>query len=72
MAEVEIMGCYLGGLPCDGIDQVLISDLGPIDYTDSVRTLVANPVGGTWSGASSDGTFDSGGRSWNVFGHLYI
>ncbi|MGS0526930.1 galactose-binding domain-containing protein [Zobellia nedashkovskayae] len=60
MAEVEIMGCYLGGLPCDGIDQVLISDLGPIDYTDSVQTLVANPVGGTWSGASSDGTFDPG------------
>ncbi|MGS0526928.1 Ig-like domain-containing protein [Zobellia nedashkovskayae] len=57
---------------CDGVAPIAINASGPFLTSNSVQTLVANPVGGTWSGASSDGTFDSRCRSWNIFGHLYI
>jgi hypothetical protein len=58
MAEVEVMGCFLQASPCDGVAAVTIDGSGPYLDTDTVQSLVGNPVGGTWSGASTDGTFD--------------
>ena len=58
MAEVEVMGCPSSPSPCDGEPPVTITPSGPFLDTDPVQTLVGSPVGGTWSGASTDGTFD--------------
>uniref|UniRef100_UPI0011EFEAAB galactose-binding domain-containing protein n=1 Tax=Pareuzebyella sediminis TaxID=2607998 RepID=UPI0011EFEAAB len=60
MAEVEVMGCFLQASPCDGAEPVAISPVGPFLDTDPVQALTGSPVGGTWSGASTDGTFDPG------------
>jgi uncharacterized repeat protein (TIGR03806 family) len=58
MAEVEVMGCFLQASPCDGVTPPQITAAGPFLDTDGVQQLAATPAGGTWSGASSDGTFD--------------
>ena len=58
IAEVEVMGCLTEPLPCTGQPAVSIDSSGPYLDTDGVQTLTASPSGGTWSGASTDGTFD--------------
>ncbi|MDT0622982.1 hypothetical protein, partial [Croceitalea vernalis] len=44
--------------PCDGVTPPTIDAVGPLFTTDAVVNLVGNPAGGTWGGASTDGTFD--------------
>ncbi len=58
VSEVEILGCFLQASPCDGVASVVLNEAGPFVDTDAVQTLTASPSGGTWSGASTDGTFD--------------
>ena len=58
MAEVEIIGCFLQSSPCDGVALPEIEETGPFLDSDGIKTLSATPEGGTWSGASTDGTFD--------------
>jgi hypothetical protein len=58
MAEVEVMGCPAAPSPCDDVAAITINSSGPFLDTDEVQNLVASPLGGTWSGASTDGTFD--------------
>ncbi|WP_209405491.1 Ig-like domain-containing protein [Pseudozobellia sp. WGM2] len=58
MAEVEIQGCFLGSPLCEGVPPPEISAVEPLIESDDVQNLVAYPEGGTWSGASSDGTFN--------------
>lgn len=45
---------------CYGVAPIVIEQSGPFLESNGIQTLVANPAGGTWSGASSDGTFDPG------------
>ncbi len=46
------------GDPCAGIDLPTIDPVGPLFTTDATVNLIGNPAGGTWGGASTDGTFD--------------
>ena len=68
MAEVELMGCLANPSPCDLAQPVTIESSGPFNDTDAVQILSGSPEGGTWSGASTDGTFDPsiGGGSYSV------
>ncbi|SHJ83212.1 Ig-like domain-containing protein, partial [Pseudozobellia thermophila] len=58
MSEVEILGCIIGNSLCEGTTPVTISQSGPYLDSDDLQTLIGSPSGGTWSLASSDGTFD--------------
>nr|MUH41624.1 DUF1929 domain-containing protein [Zobellia laminariae] len=58
LAEVEVQGCFLGSSKCEGVLPPDIRPSGPFIANDSIQILEATPLGGTWSGASTDGTFD--------------
>ncbi|WP_194529929.1 Ig-like domain-containing protein [Zobellia roscoffensis] len=58
LVEVEVQGCFLGSSKCEGVLPPIILPSGPFIAYDSIQTLEATPLGGVWSGASTDGTFD--------------
>lgn len=58
MAEVEIMGCLLDAEACTDADPIVIENYGPFTSGQSLQNLIATPEGGTWSGVTTDGTFD--------------
>ncbi|MDT0622992.1 hypothetical protein, partial [Croceitalea vernalis] len=43
---------------CAGEVAPTLDPAGPFTTADGVQNLVATPAGGTWGGATTDGTFD--------------
>ncbi|MEM9141477.1 MAG: Ig-like domain-containing protein [Bacteroidota bacterium] len=71
MSEVEVLGCFLGNSPCEGVTMPEITDAGPYLDTNGVQTLSASPPGGSWSGASNDGTFDPSSMGAGTYSVTY-